>query len=325
MATYNNILELIGNTPIVELHQFDTGPCRLFMKLEFFNPGGSIKDRIAVSMIEDAEKKGLLKPGGTIVEATAGNTGIALALVAIAKGYKMLVVMPDKMSPEKVQHLKALGAEVIMTRSDVNKGHPEYYHDLAERISKETKNSYYINQFANPANPLAHETTTAPEIWEQMDHDVDAVVAGVGTSGTITGIGRYLKKVSPNIDIVLADPEGSILTHYINTGELLEKSGSWLVEGIGEDYIPTIADMSLVDHAFTVTDTQAFQASRDLLRKEGIFAGSSTGTLLHAALEYCRKQTKPKRVVTFACDTGAKYMSKIFNDAWLKEKGLVVR
>ena len=319
MKIYNNILELIGNTPIVKLHGFDTGPCQLFMKLETQNPGGSIKDRIALAMIEAAEKSGELKPGGTIVEATAGNTGISLMLVAILKGYNVLLVIPDKMSHEKIDHLKAMGVEIILTRSDVNKGHPDYYIDIAENLAKERENAIYIGQFSNPANPLAHEQSTGPEIWQQMEENLDAFVAGAGTSGTITGVGHYLKKVNPDIEIILADPKGSILADHINNGILHGKTAGWLVEGIGEDYIPNISDFSVVDKAFTITDAESFATAKALLQKEGIFAGSSTGALLAAALQYCQSQTQPKRVLTLACDRGDKYLSKLYNDEWMKK------
>ena len=217
MSASISVLELIGNTPMVEFTKLDTGPCRLFAKLENQNPGGSIKDRIGLSMIEAAEADGSLSPGGVLVEATAGNTGLGLALVAAQKGYRLIIVMPDKMSQEKVFHLKALGAEVRMTRSDVAKGHPEHYQDYAQRIAGEI-GAIYVNQFANPANPLAHETTTAPEIWRQMDHDLDAVVCGVGSGGTLTGIGRFMKRHAPHVEMVLADPEGSILADIVATG-----------------------------------------------------------------------------------------------------------
>lgn len=321
---YRSVLELIGQTPVVELTKFDTGPCRLFVKLESQNPGGSIKDRIALSMIADAEARGLLAPGGTIIEATAGNTGLGLAQVGIPKGYRIVLVVPDKMSREKVQHLRALGAEVRLTRSDVGKGHPEYYQDMAERIAAETPGSFYVNQFANPANPLAHETTTGPEIWQQLDGDVDAVVVGVGSGGTLTGLGRFFARVSPRTEMVLADPAGSVLAPYIKTGEMTE-AGSWTVEGIGEDFIPPNADLSLVKKAYSVTDRQSMTAARELLSREGILAGSSSGTLLAAALRYCREQKTPKRVVTLVCDSGNKYLSKVFDDFWLAEQGLAER
>src|SRR5438874_1574479 len=320
------ILSLIGDTPLVEVTQCDTGACRLFLKRENQNPGGSIKDRIALSMIEAAEEGGQLQPGGTVVEATAGNTGLGLALVAGAKGYRALLVIPDKMSQEKISHVKALGAEVRTTRSDVTRGHPEYYQDMAARLAQEIPGGFYVNQFGNPANPHAHERTTGPEIWEQMRHDVDAVVVGVGSGGTLTGLGRFFNRVKPRrgIEMILADPAGSILYEYVRTGKLNE-AGSWAVEGIGEDFIPEIADMSLVTDAFQIEDEESFATVRDLLRKEGIFGGSSTGTLVAGALRYCRKQTKPKRVVTFVPDTGNKYLSKMYNNFWMAEQGFIHR
>mgnify|MGYP005855075405 FL=1 len=320
---YKNVLELIGNTPIVEIESFGTGNASLFMKLENQNPGGSIKDRIGLSMIESAEKEGKIKPGDTLIEATAGNTGLGLALVAAKKGYKLILVIPDKMSREKITHLQALDTEVVHTRSDVGKGHPEYYQDLALKLSKEIPGSYYINQFNNPANLFAHETTTAPEIWEQMNQDVDAIVVGVGSAGTIGGLTRYFSKVKPELEIVLADPEGSVLKDYIETGKT-GKAGSWLVEGIGEDFVPSQCDFSMVKKAYSVSDNEAFATARKLLRKEGIFAGSSTGVLLAAAVKYAREQTSPKKILTFACDTGNKYLTKMYNDQWLEENGFQV-
>jgi cystathionine beta-synthase len=321
------ILSLIGDTPLVEITQFDTGPCQLFLKLENQNPTGSIKDRIALSMIEAAECDGQLQPDGTVIEATAGNTGLGLALVAGAKGYHVVLVIPDKMSQEKISHVKALGAEVRLTRSDVTRGHPEYYQDMAARLAKEIPGGFYVNQFGNPANPLAHERTTGPEIWEQMRHDVDAVVCGVGSGGTLTGLGRFFNRVKPRrgIEMILTDPKGSVLYEYIKTGELPECSGSWAVEGIGEDFVPEIADLSFVTDAFAIDDEESFATARELLRKEGIFGGSSTGTLVAGALRYCRKQTQPKRVVSFVPDTGNKYLSKMYNDFWMAEQGFIHR
>jgi cystathionine beta-synthase len=320
------ILSLIGETPLVEITQFDTGPCQLFLKLENQNPTGSIKDRIALSMINAAEEEGLLEPGGTVIEATAGNTGLGLALVAGAKGYRVVLVIPDKMSQEKISHVKALGAEVVLTRSDVTRGHPEYYQDVAARLTKEIPGAFYVNQFGNSANPLTHERTTGPEIWEQMRHDVDAIVVGVGSGGTLTGLGRFFNRVKPRrgIEMVLADPTGSVLYEYVKMGKLVE-AGSWAVEGIGEDFIPDIADMSLVTEAYEIDDEESFRTVRELLRKEGIFGGSSTGTLLAGALRYCREQTKKKRVVSLVPDTGNKYLSKMFNDFWMAEQGFIHR
>jgi cystathionine beta-synthase len=320
------ILSLIGDTPLVEITQFDTGPCQLFLKLENQNPTGSIKDRIGLSMIEAAEEDGKLEPGGTVIEATAGNTGLGLALVAAAKGYRVVLVIPDKMSQEKISHVRALGAEVVLTRSDVTRGHPEYYQDVAARLAAETPGGFYVNQFGNPANPLAHERTTGPEIWEQMRHDVDAVVCGVGSGGTLTGLGRFFNRVKPRrgIEMVLADPKGSVLYEYVKTGKLAE-AGSWAVEGIGEDFVPEIADMSLVTDAFQIDDEESFSVARELLRREGIFGGSSTGTLVAGALRYCHQQSKPKRVVSFVPDTGNKYLSKMYNDFWMAEQGFIHR
>jgi len=319
------LFDLIGNTPLIQVTRLDTGPCQLFLKLESQNPGGSIKDRIGRSIIETAERDGRLKPGGTIVEATAGNTGLGLALIGRIKGYRVLLVVPDKMSAEKVLHLKALGAEVRTTRSDVGKGHPEYYQDYAARLAKEIPGAFFADQFNNPANPLAHETTTGPEIWGQMGHEVDAIVVGVGSSGTLTGLTRFFRTASPSTEFVLADPKGSILAEYVRTGRISDTSGSWAVEGIGEDFIPAIADMSAVRKAYTITDQESFDTSRQLLKAEGIVAGSSTGTLLAAALQYCREQTTPRRVVTFVCDTGTRYLSKVYNDGWMYDQGLLKR
>lgn len=319
------VLSLIGNTPLIPVTRLDTGPCKLFLKLESQNPGGSIKDRVGLSMIEAAERDGRLKEGGTVVEATAGNTGLGLALVARAKGYRVVLVVPDKMSTEKILHLKAMGAEVHLTRSDVGKGHPEYYQDYAARLAREIPGSFFADQFNNPANPQAHETTTAPEIWAQCEYKIDTIVCGVGSAGTLTGLTRFFREHQPNLEFVLADPKGSILTEYVETGRISETSGSWAVEGIGEDFIPSIADLSAVKHAYTIDDEESFGTARELLRAEGILAGSSTGTLLAAALRYCRAQTTPKRVVTFVCDTGTRYLSKIYNDNWMIDQGLIKR
>jgi cystathionine beta-synthase len=319
------VLELIGNTPLVEVTRLDTGGSRLFLKLEQQNPGGSIKDRIALAMVEAAQRQGRITKGSLLVEATAGNTGLALALVAVRKGYRLTIVVPDKMSQEKVFHLRAMGAEVVMTRSDVTKGHPEYYQDRAARIAAETPGAFYVNQFANPANPAAHEASTAPEIWQQMAHQVDAVVAGVGTGGTITGISRYFASVSPETEIVLADPEGSVLAEYIRTHTVSGNVGTWLVEGIGEDFIPPVCDLSRVKKAYSIPDREAFAVCRDLLKKEGILAGTSSGTLIAAALRYCREAREPRRVVSFVCDSGNKYLSKVYNDYWMLEQGFLER
>ena len=320
-APTGSLLDLIGKTPMVEVTKIDTGPCRLFLKLEAQNPGGSIKDRIALSMIAAAEAEGFLKPGGTIVEATAGNTGLALTLVGQAKGYKVLLVIPDKMSKEKIQHLRAMGADVRLTRSDVPHGHPEYYTDMAERLAQQIPGGFFVNQFANAANAEAHFKTTGPEIWSQLGGDIDAYVAGIGSGGTITGVAQYLKSVGAKTEIILADPVGSVLAGLVNEG-VPGPEGSYTVEGIGQNFMPDTADASLIDKAYSVTDAEAIATVRELLLKEGILAGSSSGTLIAAALRWCREQTEPKRCVTFVCDTGAKYLSKVYNDAWLADQGL---
>jgi len=314
------LLPLIGHTPMVKVMRLDTGPCELFLKMESQNPGGSIKDRIGLSMITAAEEAGHLGAHQSkLVEATAGNTGLALALVAAQKGYALTLVIPDKMSQEKVFHLKALGATVVMTRSDVGKGHPEYYQDVAKRIAEE-QGAFFVNQFENPANARAHEESTGPEIFAQLDGKIDAMIAGVGSGGTIAGLSRYFARVAPDCEMVLADPKGSIVADFVATGTF-GASGSWLIEGIGEDFIPSICDLSRVKKAYTIPDSESLEAARNLLRKEGILAGSSTGTLLAAALRYCREQTTPKRVCTFVCDSGNKYLSKMFNDYWMADQG----
>jgi len=319
---YQTLLDLIGNTPMVKVNHLDTGVCNLFLKLESANPGGSIKDRIGLSMINEAEKSGLIRPGSILVEATAGNTGLGLALVAVAKGYQLILVIPDKMSHEKILHLKAMGVEVIITRTDVNKGHPEYYQDMAERIANETPNAFYINQFGNLANPLAHETTTGPEIFKQLNGKIDTVVCGIGSAGTLTGLTHYFQKVKPDVEMIVADPQGSVINDFISKGTFGE-AGSWFVEGIGEDFIPPIADFSMTKKAYTISDEESFSTARTILRKEGILAGSSSGTLIAAAIKYCKEQTQPKNVVTFICDSGNKYLTKMYDDSWMKQKGFL--
>ncbi|HTW37851.1 MAG TPA: pyridoxal-phosphate dependent enzyme [Steroidobacteraceae bacterium] len=324
-ATPRNVLEMIGHTPLVAVRGFDTGPCELYLKLENQNPGGSIKDRVGLYMIEAAERAGQIKPGATLVEATAGNTGLGLALAAARKGYRLQLVIPDKMSQEKIFHLKAMGAEVIMTRSDVAKGHPDYYQDRAARIARETPNSFYVSQFSNASNPQAHEETTAPEIWEQMQHRLDAVVCGVGTGGTLTGLARFFGRVAPAVEVVLADPQGSALAGYVRTGKVEPTARGWLIEGIGGDYVPPVCDLSRVRKAYSVSDAESFRTCRELLAREGILAGTSSGTLLAAALRYCREQSSPRRVVSLVCDSGNKYLSKVYNDYWMLDQGFLTR
>ena len=324
VAVAQGTIGLIGNTPMVRLNGFDTGRCEVYLKLESQNPGGSIKDRMALAMIEAAEKSKALRPGGTLVEATAGNTGIGLALAAAIKGYGLILVIPDKMSPEKIAHARALGAGIRLTRSDVAPGHPDYYQDLAARIAREAPGAYHINQFGNPANPQAHESTTAPEIWEQTDHGVDAIVCGVGSGGTLTGLSRYFSRIQPAMEFVLADPEGSSLAEYVRSGRHVP-SGSYAVEGIGGSCVPAIADLSRVKLAYSISDRESFATARNLLKRTGILAGSSSGTLLAATLRYCAGQATRKRVVTFVTDTGAKYLSKMYNDYWMIDQGYIER
>ncbi len=323
--SYDNVLEMIGRTPLMAVRRIDTGPCELYLKLENQNPGGSIKDRIGLYLIQAAERAGLIRPGSVLIEATAGNTGLGLALVAAQKGYRLVLAIPDKMSQEKIFHLRAMGAEVVMTRSDVSKGHPEYYRDVAERLARETPNSYFVNQFGNPANAQAHEETTAPEIWEQMAGKLDALVCGVGTGGTLAGLSHFFARTAPDVAMVLADPVGSGLASFATTGALPEKMSPWLVEGIGGDTVPPVADFSRVTSTYSIPDAEAFRTCRELLKKEGVIAGTSTGTLLAAALRYCRAQRQPKRVVTFVCDSGNKYLSKVYNDYWMLDQGFIER
>lgn len=342
---FRSSLEMVGNTPMLELRNTPSGVCRLFAKLELQNPSGSVKDRIGLEMIEAAERDGRLDASGdprpTIVEGTAGNTGLALVMVAAQRGYGIKVVVPDKMAQGKIRHLHAMGAEVVLARSDVQKGHPDYYQDVAERIARETPNSLYINQFANDDNPRAHERTTGPEIRAQLEAflrneaelegpgrvgsgTVDAFIAGVGTGGTLKGVGGYLKRHNPGVKIIAADPEGSIIEPLVNRGEHVE-AGSWLVEGMGEDFVPDTCDVEMLDEAVAVSDRDAFFAARDLLKQEGLLAGSSTGCLLAAARRWCEAQTEPKNVVTLICDQGAKYLDKMFNDFWMIDQGFIER
>jgi cystathionine beta-synthase len=318
-----SLLDLIGNTPLVELTRFDTGLCRLFVKLECQNPGGSIKDRIALAMVEAAEREGRLQPGGLLVEATSGNTGIALAMVAALRGYRLLLVVFDKTSDEKIALLRAMGAEVIVTRSDVQAGHPEYYRDMAARLAGELPGAVLVNQFGNPANPAAHAATTGPEIWAQTGGTVDAVVAGIGSGGTLTGIGRYFSQVAPWVEMVLADPVGSNLAALAGHGQHPPDDAAWLVEGIGQHEAPEVCDLSFVKHAYSIGDAESVYMAQALLRQEGILAGSSSGTLVAAALRHCLAQTMPKTVVTFICDSGSKYLSKLYNPDWLAKNGLI--
>ena len=311
----------IGETPLVRLQRLPgLTRNRVYAKVEGNNPAGSVKDRPALSMIRHAEERGQIKPGDTLIEATSGNTGIALAFAAYLRGYRMILIMPEQLSIERRQTMRALGAEILLVPKS---GGMEAARDLAEQMARAGE-GVILDQFNNPDNPRAHYETTGPEIWEQMGHKLDAVVVGVGSSGTLSGIGRYFQRVSPQVEMVLADPQGSVLAEYIRSGKLGEK-GNWLVEGIGEDFIPDICDLSLVRHAYTIPDSEAFATAREVLHQEGLLLGSSSGTLIAAALRYCRVQKTVKRVVTLGCDTGNKYLSKLYNDFWMIEQGFLER
>ncbi len=317
-----NILELIGNTPILKLTKLTTGiQCSVLAKLEFLNPGGSVKDRIGVSMIEAAEKQGLIKLGYTIVEPTSGNTGLGLAMAAIAKGYKMIFTLPDKMSKEKIDLLRAYGAKVIITPTAVAPDHPANYVRVAERIVKETPNSFMPNQYSNKANPETHYRTTGPEIWTQAGGKIDVLVATMGTGGTLSGIARYLKEKNPHIRVVGVDPEGSLYHHefYGTKGDI----HSYKVEGIGEDFLPSTLNLKLVDEIITISDKDAFITARELAQKEGVFAGGSAGAAVFAALQVARKLEKNQTIVVILPDTGRNYLNKIYSDEWMIENGFL--
>jgi cystathionine beta-synthase len=323
MKFYENVLGLIGNTPLVKLQRLTAGlKAQVFAKMENLNPGFSVKDRIGISMIEAAEQDGSLKPGGTIVEATSGNTGIGLALAAAVRGYRCTFVMTDKASVEKVRYLKALGADVVVVPSSARPGTPDHYVSTAQRIARETPNSFYPNQYAHPANPLAHYRTTGPEIWEQTDGKITHFVSGLGTGGTISGVGRFLKETNANVKVIGADPYGSVFKTYKETGRTGEAS-PYLVEGIGQEIIPDNVHMKYVDEIINVTDRESFELARQLGRKEGIFCGGSTGTNLAAALRVARQLDETGVVVFIVCDTGEHYLTKFHSDEWLKEKRLL--
>ena len=323
MHYYDNVLGLIGRTPLVKLNRMtrDIKPLVL-AKMENLNPGFSVKDRIGVSMIEAAEREGKLKPGGTIVEATSGNTGIGLALTAAVKGYKCIFVMTDKASVEKSRYLKALGADVVITPVSAKPGTPDHYVSTAQRIARETPNSFYPDQYSHPANPEAHYRTTGPEIWAQTEGKITHFVAGIGTGGTISGTGRFLKEQNPKIKVVGADPYGSIFKTYKETGKIIETT-PYLVEGIGQEVVPANAHMKYVDEVINVTDSESFEMSRQLGRIEGIFCGGSSGTNLAAALRVARDLDENAVVVFIVCDTGEHYLTKHHSDEWLKEKRLL--
>ena len=323
---YDSVLDTIGWTPLIRLSRVAKGiRTPVFGKADFFNPGGSVKDRIGLPLIESHERAGTLKPGGVIVEATSGNTGVGLAIAAALKGYKCIFTMPDKMSQEKVRLLKAFGAEVIITPTAVPPDHPQNYVQMAKRIVRETPGAVLAGQFENQANPAAHLATTGPELWEQTQGRITHFVASAGTGGTISGVGRYLKSMNPNIKIIAADPQGSVLAELWRTkGEGHPTGAPYKVEGVGQDCVPATLDMDVVDEFITVGDKEAFAMARKLTREEGIFVGGSAGLIAHAALTVARRLDDPNAcVVTFLCDTGERYLSKVFNDEWMRENQML--
>ncbi len=321
----DNILQTLGHTPLVRLNKVVRGfKGHFYVKVEFFNPGGSVKDRIGLEIIEEAEREGRLRPGGTIVEATSGNTGMGLAIVAAIKGYKCVFTLPDKMSIEKIRLLRAFGAEVIITPTAVPHDSPESYTEVAKRIVRETPNSILANQYFNPKNPEAHYTTTGPEIWEQTGGQIDYFVCGIGTGGTISGVAKYLKEKNPKIKVVGADPKGSVLREHFYTKSHPNVSKTYKVEGIGQDWIPGTLNFDVIDDVVEVSDKESFLMARKLTRDEGIFVGGSSGTAAAAALKYADHMKENDIMVILLPDTGERYLSKIFNDDWMRENGFLI-
>ncbi|HLO14108.1 MAG TPA: cysteine synthase family protein, partial [Anaerolineales bacterium] len=324
---FDSILGAIGNTPLVKLGRIGRDlPVPLYAKLEFMNPGGSVKDRVGAFIIEQAEKRGELKPGGTVVEATSGNTGVGLAIAAALKGYKTIFVMPDKMSNEKILSLRAYGAKVVITPTEVGPEDPRSYYEVAKRFARETHNAILANQYHNPDNPRTHELTTGPELWEQTGGRLTDVIIGMGTGGTISGVGHYLKNMNPSIKIVGVDIEGSILTEiWQNKGKIPEGAypKTYKVEGIGEDFLPSTTDISVVDWIERAGDRESFLWARQLVRQEGIFAGGSSGSALAGAMKYCRKLSRDRLPVVIFPDSGSRYLSKFYDDKWMREFGFL--
>ena len=319
----NNILELIGNTSLVKMNKINKGlKPQIFAKLESLNPGGSVKDRIGIAMLEAAEKAGQISPGGTVIEATSGNTGIGLALACAVKGYKSIFVVTDKVSPEKINYLKALGGEVIVVSNAVEPDSPEYYVTVAKRISGETPNSFFPYQYSNPANPEIHYKTTGPEIWRDTDGKITHFISSIGTGGTISGASRFLKEKNPNIQVIGADPLGSIFKTYKETGKII-KGTPYLVEGIGQDCLPENVHFRYIDKIFNISDRESFAAARRLTKEEGIFCGGSTGTIVHVALEVSKELSEKDVVVFIVCDTGERYLSKAHNIEWLRNNRML--
>lgn len=318
MEFKNSILEQIGNTPLIRLNKINKGlKPQIFAKLESVNPGGSVKDRIGYNMIVEAEQTGVLKPGGTIIEATSGNTGIGLAITAAVKGFNCIFVVTSKVSAEKINYLKAFGAEVIVVSNLADPEDPEYYVNVAKRLSREIPNSFFAYQYSNPSNPEMHYRTTGPEIWKQTDGKITHFVSSIGTGGTISGTGRFLKEKNPNIKVIGADPLGSIFKHYKETGEVI-KGTPYLVEGIGQDCLPANVHFQYIDKIINISDKDSFAAARMLTKEEGIFCGGSTGTIVHVALEISKGLSEDDVVVFIVCDTGERYLSKVHNEDWLK-------
>ena len=323
MEAANNILEAIGNTPLVLSHSLASHvESDIYLKIEFLNPGSSVKDRPALQIIEDAEESGELEPGGTIVEATSGNTGMGLAMAAAVKNYSCIFVMPDKMSDEKIEALRAFGAKVVVCPTAVEPDDPRSYYSVAERLAEETPGGFLANQYHNPSNPRAHYLSTGPELWEQTAGEIDVFVATMGTGGTISGTAKYLKEQNPDIQIIGVDPIGSIYYDYFKTGKITE-ANSYLVEGFGEDILPTTMDFDYVDDIVRVSDKECFQFTRRLVREEGVFAGGSSGGVICGAIKYAEKQDKKLNIVALVCDSGSRYMSKIFDDDWMRENGFL--